>query len=95
MPSDKPRVTLRLDDADMEWLETWAKKEFLTVPQLTRIVVKKAIAEYQKQHPREAVEDAEPSATRTKATASTKAPAKAKPTASAKAKRSKGSKGAS
>jgi hypothetical protein len=57
MPSDKPRVTLRLDNTDMEWLETWAKKEFLTVPQLTRIVVKKAIAEYQKQHPLEAVED--------------------------------------
>src|SRR6478672_3159680 len=57
MPSDKPRVTLRLDEEDMECLEFWAKNEFLTVPQLTRVVVKKAIAEYLKQHPRETVED--------------------------------------
>lgn len=55
MPSDKPRVTLRLDERDMECLEVWAKNEFLTVPQLTRIVVKRAIAEYLKQHPLESV----------------------------------------
>lgn len=55
MPSDKPRVTLRLDNTDMECLEIWAKEEFLTVPQLTRIVVKRGIAEYLKQHPLEAV----------------------------------------
>lgn len=83
MPSDKPRVTLRLDNTDMEWLETWAKKEFLTVPQLTRIVVKKAIAEYQKQHPLEVVEDTlepEPKPPTTKATATT-TKAKRKPSA--------------
>jgi hypothetical protein len=57
----------------MEWLETWAKKEFLTVPQLTRIVVKKAIAEYQKQHPLETVEDVpEPEPTAKSATTASK-----------------------
>ena len=83
MPSDKPRVTLRLDEEDMECLEFWAKNEFLTVPQLTRVVVKKAIAEYLKQHPREAVEDAKAKTTTakpttTKPTAAKSAAAKAK-----------------
>jgi len=58
MPSDKPRVTLYLDTQEMEVLATWAGQEFLTVPQLTRVVVKRAIAEYLKQHPLEAVADA-------------------------------------
>lgn len=44
MPSNKPRVTLRLDDDEFKYLEQWAAKEFLTVPQLTRVIVKKAIA---------------------------------------------------
>jgi len=54
----------------MEVLATWAGQEFLTVPQLTRVVVKRAIAEYLKQHPLEPVADA-PKATsaQTKATA--------------------------
>lgn len=51
MPSDKPRITLYLDKQDMEYLGAWADKEFLTVPQLTRVVVKRAIAEYLKQNP--------------------------------------------
>jgi hypothetical protein len=51
MPSDKPRITLYLDKQDMEWLGLWANQEFLTVPQLTRVVVKRAIAEYLKQNP--------------------------------------------
>ena len=51
MPSDKPRITLYLDKQDMEHLGAWADKEFLTVPQLTRVVVKRAIAEYLKQNP--------------------------------------------
>jgi hypothetical protein len=46
MPSQKPRITLRLDQEDIDNLEKWAKKEFLTVPQLTRVIVKKAIADY-------------------------------------------------
>jgi hypothetical protein len=50
MPSDKPRITLYLDKQDMECLGVWANREFLTVPQLTRVVVKRAIAEYLKQH---------------------------------------------
>ena len=50
MPSDKPRITLRLDREDMDNLEHWAKEEFLTTPQLARVIVKKAIAEYLKRH---------------------------------------------
>jgi len=48
MPSQKPRITLRLDQDDIDYLEVWAKEEFLTIPQLTRVVVKKAIAEHRK-----------------------------------------------
>lgn len=44
MPSDKPRITLRIEPDDMECLEQWAKEEFLTVPQLARVIVKRAIA---------------------------------------------------
>jgi hypothetical protein len=44
MPSDKPRITLRIDPDDMECLEEWAREEFLTVPQLARVIVKRAIA---------------------------------------------------
>jgi hypothetical protein len=49
MPSDKPRITLRLEPEDMEHLEKWAKEEFLTVPQLTRVIVKRAIASWESQ----------------------------------------------
>jgi hypothetical protein len=59
MPSNKPRVTLYFDKQEMEILEAWAGQEFLTVPQLTRVVVKRAIAEYLKQHPLESVADAD------------------------------------
>lgn len=45
MPSDKPRVTLRLEEDEYKYLEHWASKEFLTVPQLTKVIVKRAIAE--------------------------------------------------
>ncbi|MDJ0733247.1 MAG: hypothetical protein QNJ47_04025 [Nostocaceae cyanobacterium] len=48
MPSQKPRITLRLDQEDIDYLDNWAKDEFLTVPQLTRVIVKKAIAEHAK-----------------------------------------------
>lgn len=68
MPSDKPRVTLYLDPQEMEVLATWAGQEFLTVPQLTRVVVKRAIAEYLKQHPLESVADAPKADAQTKAT---------------------------
>lgn len=50
MPSDKPRITLRLDQDDIESLEYWAKQEFLTVPQLTRVIVKKAVKEWLEKH---------------------------------------------
>ena len=48
MPSDKPRITLRIEPEDMEYLEKWAKEEFLTVPQLARVIVKRAIATEQR-----------------------------------------------
>ncbi len=86
MPSNKPRVTLYFDTQEMEILEAWAGREFLTVPQLTRVMVKRAIAEYLKENPPEAVADTPK--------AKTSSTPKAKP-ASAKAKRSKDSKGAS
>ena len=93
MPSDKPRITLYLDQQDMEALGAWATREFLTVPQLTRVVVKRAIAEYLKQHPLESVANtanrpADPQPTEPQ-------PAAAKPATAAKAKRGKASKGAS
>mgnify|MGYP002785184787 FL=1 len=49
MPSSKPRITLYMDEEDMDSLEQWAKDEFLSVPQLTKVIVKRAIAEYRKQ----------------------------------------------
>ena len=93
MPSDKPRITLYLDQQDMKALGAWATREFLTVPQLTRVVVKRAIAEYLKQHPLESVADtadrlSDPQPTEPQ-------PAAAKPATAAKAKRGKASKGAS
>jgi len=51
MPSDKPRITLRIEPEDMEYLERWAKEEFLTVPQIARIIVKRAIATRQQSDP--------------------------------------------
>jgi hypothetical protein len=51
MPSDKPRITLRIEPEDMEYLEKWAKEEFLTVPQVARIIVKRAIAARQAHEP--------------------------------------------
>jgi hypothetical protein len=35
----------------MEYLERWAKEEFLTVPQIARIIVKRAIAARQAHEP--------------------------------------------
>ena len=78
MPSDKPRVTLYLDTQEMEVLAKWASQEFLTVPQLTRVVVKRAMAEYLKQHPLEAVADA-PKVETSAQTRATAAKAKTKP----------------
>jgi hypothetical protein len=49
MPSDKPRITLRIEPEDMELLEEWAKEEFLTVPQLARVILRRSIAARQMQ----------------------------------------------
>ncbi|BAZ82978.1 hypothetical protein PN497_21520 [Sphaerospermopsis kisseleviana CS-549] len=51
MPSDKPRVTLRLEEEEYKYLEDWASQEFLTVPQLTRVIVKRAIAQNKQNSP--------------------------------------------
>ncbi len=51
MPSDKPRITLRIETEDMDQLEEWAKEEFLTVPQLARVIVKRAIATRKRNKP--------------------------------------------
>ncbi len=59
MPSQKPRITLRLDKEDIDHLEKWAKKEFLTVPQLTRVIVKKALAQHSKEQSSSLNEDKE------------------------------------
>lgn len=44
MPSNKPSLTLRIDKDEYEKLKTWAAREFMTPPQLARIILKKAIA---------------------------------------------------
>jgi len=38
-------MTIRIDPDEYKYLQDWASKEFLSVPQLTRVIVKKAIAE--------------------------------------------------
>jgi hypothetical protein len=45
MPSKKPQMTIRIDPDEYRYLQDWACKEFLSVPQLTKVIVKKAIAE--------------------------------------------------
>jgi hypothetical protein len=45
MPSKKPQMTIRIEEDEYKYLQEWAAKEFLTVPQLTRVLVKRAIAE--------------------------------------------------
>ncbi|AUB44826.1 hypothetical protein NPM_80011 (plasmid) [Nostoc sp. 'Peltigera membranacea cyanobiont' N6] len=48
MPSKKPQMTIRIEEDEYKYLQSWANKEFLTVPQLTRVLVKRAIAEQKK-----------------------------------------------
>jgi hypothetical protein len=48
MPSKKPQMTIRIEEDEYKYLQSWASKEFLTVPQLTRVLVKRAIAEQRK-----------------------------------------------
>ena len=45
MPSKKPSLTIRIEKDEYEKLKTWAAREFMTPPQLARIILKKAIAE--------------------------------------------------
>ena len=43
-------MTIRLEEEEYKCLQAWADNEFLTVPQLAKVVLKKAIANYQKDH---------------------------------------------
>jgi hypothetical protein len=45
MPSKKPQMTIRIEPDEYKYLQDWASREFLSVPQLTKVIVKKAIAE--------------------------------------------------
>ncbi|WP_168495270.1 hypothetical protein [Anabaena sp. UHCC 0204] len=46
MPSKKPQMTIRIEEDEYKYLQDWASKEFLSVPQLTKVIVKRAIAEH-------------------------------------------------
>ena len=50
MPSKKPQMTIRIESDEYEYLQDWASKEFLSVPQLTKVIVKKAIAQHKESH---------------------------------------------
>lgn len=45
MPSKKPQMTIRIEPDEYRYLQDWASREFLSVPQLTKVIVKRAIAE--------------------------------------------------
>ncbi len=49
MPSKKPQLTIRIEEDEYSYLQTWAEKEFMTVPQLAKIILKKAIASQRKE----------------------------------------------
>lgn len=38
-------MTIRIEPDEYKYLQDWASREFLSVPQLTKVIVKKAIAE--------------------------------------------------
>ena len=48
MPSKKPQMTIRIEEDEYKYLENWATREFLSVPQLAKVIVKIAIAENKK-----------------------------------------------
>lgn len=48
MPSKKPQMTIRIEEDEYKYLEDWAAREFLSVPQLAKVIVKRAIAENKK-----------------------------------------------
>lgn len=44
MPSDKPRVQIRFEEDDWQVLENWAAEDFITLPQLCKSIILRAIA---------------------------------------------------
>jgi len=46
MPSKKPQMTIRIEEDEYKYLQDWATEEFISVPQLAKIIVKKAIANH-------------------------------------------------
>lgn len=53
MPSKKPQMTIRLEENEYQYLQEWANQEFLSVTQLAKVILKKAIASHQKEHQQE------------------------------------------
>lgn len=49
MPSKKPQLTIRIEEDEYNYLRAWAEKEFMTSPQLAKIILKKAIASHKKE----------------------------------------------
>jgi len=49
MPSKKPQLTIRIEEDEYSYLQEWAKEEFMTPPQLAKILLKKAIASKKKE----------------------------------------------
>lgn len=56
---EKPRITIRLEtEEEYQQLESWAKEEFLSTPQLVKAIVRKAIAAKFEGQPQEENTDA-------------------------------------
>ncbi|MCC2695231.1 hypothetical protein [Nodularia sp. LEGE 04288] len=49
MPSKKPQFTIRIEEDEYLYLQEWAQEEFMTPPQLAKILLKKAIASKKKE----------------------------------------------
>ncbi len=49
MPSKKPQMTIRVEEDEYQYLEEWAKEEFLSPTQLAKIIIKRAIANRKKE----------------------------------------------
>lgn len=51
MPSDKPRITIRVSEEELEELQQAADEEYRTVPSLVLVLVKKFLDERRKAKP--------------------------------------------
>ncbi len=49
MPSDKPRITIRVSEEELEELQQAADKEYRTVPSLVLVLVKRFLDERRKE----------------------------------------------